>query len=91
MTPSYVGLCPGCRHHHWIVSGRGSRFLRCEKSFTDPAYPRYPQLPVFGCPGFAARWAEDSAEEARAGAGADTAEAAPGAADDAAKGEPDDR
>lgn len=78
MTPSYVGLCAGCRHHHWIVSGRGSRFLRCEKSFSDPAYPRYPQLPVFGCPGFVARGVEDAAAEA-------------GAADDAAKGEPDDR
>lgn len=51
MSFGYVGLCLGCRHHHWILSGRGSRFLRCQLSFLDPAYPRYPQLPVLVCDG----------------------------------------
>lgn len=70
MSSLFVGLCGNCRHRHWIVSGRGSRFLRCEKSFADPAYPRYPQLPVFGCPGF----------EAGEPAGEGRAEATPGPA-----------
>lgn len=51
MSFGYVGLCEGCRHHHWILSGRGSRFLRCQLSFVDPSFPRYPQLPVLVCDG----------------------------------------
>jgi len=27
-------------------------FRLCERSATDPAYPRYPALPVLRCPGF---------------------------------------
>jgi hypothetical protein len=29
-------------------------FWRCERADTDPAYPRYPTLPVLTCPGFVA-------------------------------------
>jgi len=35
-----------------VVSARGSRFTLCERSRTDPAYPRYPRLPVLACRGF---------------------------------------
>ena len=52
MSYGYVGLCEGCRFRHWVISGRGSRFLRCQRSFDDPSYPRYPQLPVLTCDGF---------------------------------------
>ena len=45
----FTGLCSSCRHHRWIVSGRGSRFLFCEWSKQDPAWPKYPPLPVFEC------------------------------------------
>jgi len=45
----FTGLCASCRHHRWIVSGRGSRFLFCDWSKTDPAWPKYPPLPVFEC------------------------------------------
>ena len=48
----FTGLCGSCRHHGWIQSGRGSRFLRCELSFEDPAFSRYPTLPVLACPGY---------------------------------------
>jgi len=67
VTLHYVGLCATCRHGHWIVSGRGSRFLRCQKSFEDPSFPRYPQLPVLACDGY----------EPRSGAEEDTGEDEP--------------
>jgi hypothetical protein len=47
-----VGLCATCRHAHVIVSDRGSRFYRCERSKTDPRFPRYPPLPVAACIGY---------------------------------------
>jgi hypothetical protein len=27
-------------------------FVLCERSLTDPAYPRYPRVPVLVCAGF---------------------------------------
>jgi hypothetical protein len=48
----FAGLCATCRYHRWIVSGRGSRFLFCDLSRSDPAFAKYPPLPVLGCPGF---------------------------------------
>lgn len=30
-----------------------SSFVLCQKSETDPAYPKYPRLPVLECPGYA--------------------------------------
>ena len=46
------GLCAGCRHARRIETARGSRFWLCERSFHDPAFPRYPALPVLRCAGF---------------------------------------
>ncbi|HEY7969798.1 MAG TPA: hypothetical protein VID95_07360 [Candidatus Limnocylindrales bacterium] len=46
------GLCATCRHARPVVSARGSQFTLCERSRTDPAYPRYPRLPVLACRGF---------------------------------------
>ena len=46
-----AGLCADCRHARRIVSARGSVFLLCERSRTDPAYPKYPRLPVRACAG----------------------------------------
>jgi len=37
------------------VSARGSVFILCELSRTDPAFPRYPNLPVLRCSGYVAR------------------------------------
>ena len=47
-----AGLCATCRHSRMIRTARGSVFRLCERSATDPAYPRYPRLPVLRCPGF---------------------------------------
>jgi hypothetical protein len=53
-----AGLCDRCRHQRLIKNTRGSVFSLCELSRTDPAFPRYPRLPVRSCTGFAAREAE---------------------------------
>jgi len=48
-----VGLCADCRHARVIESAKGSRFLLCQLSQSDPAFPKYPRLPVLRCPGYA--------------------------------------
>jgi len=54
MTPSRpeAGLCDRCLHQRLVPNTRGSVFSLCERSRTEPAYPRYPRLPVLSCPGF---------------------------------------
>ncbi len=46
------GLCGACRHSRVIQTARGSIFRLCERSTTDPRFPRYPNLPVLECVGF---------------------------------------
>jgi hypothetical protein len=46
-----AGLCDSCRHQKLIHNTRGSVFSLCLRSREDPAFPRYPRLPVAGCPG----------------------------------------
>jgi hypothetical protein len=47
-----IGLCASCRFAEIITSSRGSTFLLCTLSATDPAFRRYPVLPVCQCPGY---------------------------------------
>jgi hypothetical protein len=47
-----AGLCERCRHAREIRSDRGSRFVLCARSRTDPRFARYPRLPVVTCIGF---------------------------------------
>jgi hypothetical protein len=49
------GLCDHCRHQAVVRNTRGSVFSRCERSKTDPRYPKYPRVPVLECPGFEPR------------------------------------
>ena len=49
---SPVGLCASCAHARRIESARGSEFLLCELSKSDPAFPKYPRLPVLSCSGY---------------------------------------
>jgi hypothetical protein len=46
------GLCGHCRNARVVESRKGSRFYFCLKSKTDPAFPRYPPLPVLECRGY---------------------------------------
>lgn len=50
-------LCETCRYCRQIVSGKGSRFLLCERSLapkneTGREFPKYPPQPVWQCSGF---------------------------------------
>ena len=49
MTPS---LCETCAWVREVVTPKGSRFLLCRLSHTDPAYPKYPPQPVVRCDGY---------------------------------------
>jgi hypothetical protein len=53
--PSRVnrGLCANCIHARRIESNRGSVFMLCQLSATDPRFRKYPPLPVLSCPGYA--------------------------------------
>lgn len=46
-----AGLCARCVHARVIESDRGSRFLLCALSRTDPRFRKYPTLPVTLCAG----------------------------------------
>ena len=45
------GLCAECVHLGLVASAR-SVFVRCGLAATDPAFPRYPALPVISCSGY---------------------------------------
>ena len=47
-----VGLCFMCQHMRPVRTDRGSLFYQCQRSATDPKYPKYPSLPVRQCPGY---------------------------------------
>jgi hypothetical protein len=59
LTP--YGLCSGCEHQQLVRTGRGSEFTLCRRSKTDPAYPKYPRVPVLRCAGFEPRAQPDDA------------------------------
>ena len=58
-TRPEAGLCDRCRHQRIVRNTRGSHFSLCERSRVDPAFPRYPRLPVRQCAGFEPRWKVD--------------------------------
>ena len=47
-----AGLCRSCLFVRLVQTGHGSTFYLCRKSEKDPAYVRYPRLPVLRCAGF---------------------------------------
>jgi hypothetical protein len=47
-----AGLCDRCKHQQEVRNTRGSIFSLCLRSREDPAYPRYPRLPVLACRGY---------------------------------------
>ena len=51
------GLCAACVHLRLLASPR-SVFVRCGLAATDPAFPRYPALPVTRCAGYRSTTAE---------------------------------
>jgi hypothetical protein len=47
-----AGLCDSCKHQRVVTNTRGSRFSMCERSKSDPGFPKYPRLPVRECRGY---------------------------------------
>jgi hypothetical protein len=47
-----AGLCADCANAQKIRSDRGTKFILCRLSATDPNFPKYPRLPVMNCAGF---------------------------------------
>ena len=41
-----AGLCPDCVYSKRIEGKGQSHYVLCERSFTDPSFPKYPRLPV---------------------------------------------
>jgi hypothetical protein len=50
-----AGLCDSCAHSRRVESSRGSIFYLCELSAANPAFAKYPRLPVVRCSGFNAK------------------------------------
>ena len=50
--PPNAGLCATCLHARRIESARGSVFVLCQLSTTDPRFRKYPSLPVLSCSGY---------------------------------------
>lgn len=46
-----ASVCCTCENCMEVVSGKGSRFLLCQLSQSDRAYPKYPPQPVVHCAG----------------------------------------
>lgn len=51
-TNPRLGLCADCLHARLIESSKGSQFLLCQLSQTDPSFPKYPRLPILACSGY---------------------------------------
>ena len=45
-------LCETCALMREVVTPKGSRFLLCQLSQTNPEYPKYPPQPVVQCDGY---------------------------------------
>jgi hypothetical protein len=45
-------LCETCAFMREIITPKGSRFLLCQLSKSDPAYPKYPPQPIVRCGGY---------------------------------------
>jgi len=52
-TPKELGLCADCVNAQRMQSSKGSVFLFCALSKTDPRFAKYPRLPVLSCSGYA--------------------------------------
>jgi hypothetical protein len=57
---AFVGLCSVCTYAQRVKSDRGSVFYLCGRAATDPAYTKYPRLPVTKCAGFVAEGAAEN-------------------------------
>jgi hypothetical protein len=47
----WKSLCETCRFCKEVVTPKGSRFLLCRLSQSNPNFPKYPPQPVLQCSG----------------------------------------
>jgi hypothetical protein len=47
-----VGLCVDCARAQRVASSHASVFYLCGMAAVDPAFAKYPSLPVRSCPGY---------------------------------------
>lgn len=52
LDESSVGLCATCQFRREVHNKRGSVFILCQRSETEPGFPKYPPLPVLRCRGY---------------------------------------
>ncbi len=55
VPPSQVGLCWDCQWVRIVRNQAGSEFFLCERAKEDPAFEKYPRLPVLECRGHEAK------------------------------------
>jgi hypothetical protein len=55
--------CETCALMREVVTPKGSRFLLCQLSQTNPAYPKYPPQPVVRCEGYRKKEPTQGVEE----------------------------
>ena len=47
-----AGDCDDCTWARRVPNRRGAVFVLCRRSDDDPAFEKYPRLPVLRCPGY---------------------------------------
>lgn len=47
-----LGQCLDCRHRKALRSKSGEDLVLCARASAEPAFPKYPRLPMSGCGGF---------------------------------------
>ena len=50
-----AGLCASCSHVQVVKTSKGSTFVLCRLSESDPGFRKYPVLPVVQCGGYQSR------------------------------------
>ena len=58
-----ASLCETCAWMRKVVTPKGSRFLLCRLSQTNPAFPKYPPQPVVRCDGYRRKVQAEGVEE----------------------------
>ena len=49
---SRIGLCFDCEYAKRVEAKQSTVYFLCRRSLTDPAFPKYPTLPVRSCSGY---------------------------------------
>lgn len=58
-----ISLCETCTWMREIRTPKGSRFLLCEHSKSDPAYAKYPPQPIVRCFGYESKQTDEPPQE----------------------------